>query len=248
MPECLSLLSLADCLQTPSSRKTRFSCPLQSFSSIATFCLPSSWDVWDWQASYFAYFSSRRWADELVLEGSLLIVALQTIPWDKRAPELVRIPSTREINAGRGVLHVLVNSLCANSMIYAWTAIQPVFSHTSVSLGGLGMDIQHISLLMAAVAIFQALASLCIFPALHKRLGTARTLLFCGICFFATFQISPLANLLARLGCNEAVWAILMTACITAALQTMASSTPALRTLRWSKLMVVCSYHSAGRQ
>ena len=153
----------------------------------------------------------------------------QTIPWDKKASQSVRIPSTREILSGRGVLYVLVNSLCANSMIYAWTAVQPVFSHTSIPLGGLGMTVQRISLLMAAVAIFQALASLIIFPALHKRLGTAGTLLFCGTCFFATFQISPLANLLARLGCDQAVWAVLVVACMTAALQTMASSRPYIK-------------------
>jgi len=103
-------------------------------------------------------------------------------------------------------------------LAYAYTAVVPVFWFTKVALGGLGLTPLEISLLMGVNGLAQSIWILLIFPPLHARVGTNGVLKFCAAAYPFFFALSPLFNLLLRVGTPASVTAFWVAAPATLAL------------------------------
>ena len=115
--------------------------------------------------------------------------------------------------------------------------MEPVWCFTSVELGGLGLTIQQISSVLAALAIIQAFGGLVIFPWMHKRLGNRGTILYCAICFCMAFALAITSSLLRTTSMHNVFAIVFALSVVAPSLQTVGSEW-----LTFAPLDLVCDF------
>lgn len=93
-------------------------------------------------------------------------------------------------------------------LAFAFTAVFPVFMYEPISLGGLQLSPQWISIAMAVGGASQAFWLLVLFPALHKRIGTGGLLNFNAFVWPIFFASDPLCNFLRRYRWEKTFWGL----------------------------------------
>ncbi|KAL2123092.1 hypothetical protein VTJ04DRAFT_3547 [Mycothermus thermophilus] len=87
-------------------------------------------------------------------------------------------------------------------LAFSYTALMPVFWFTPVSLGGLGLTTQQISLLLTLTGLSQAGWTLLALPPLQHRVGTTGVLRLCAAVYPWFFAASPLLAIILRVGAD----------------------------------------------
>jgi hypothetical protein len=99
--------------------------------------------------------------------------------------------STWQLIKSPGVWQVIIIFNYVGLLAFTYTAVNPLFLHTSVELGGYGFDSQTIACAIALAGVSQAAWLLLVFPKLHKRVGTKQILRYAAIGWPLFFAIYP---------------------------------------------------------
>jgi hypothetical protein len=99
--------------------------------------------------------------------------------------------STWQLVKSPGVWRVIIIFNYVGLLAFTYTAVNPLFLHTSVNLGGYGFTSQKIALSIALAGVSQAVWLLLVFPKLHKRVGTKQILRYAAIGWPLFFAIYP---------------------------------------------------------
>ncbi|KAF2627019.1 MFS general substrate transporter [Macroventuria anomochaeta] len=91
-------------------------------------------------------------------------------------------------------------------LAFTFTAVNPVFLYTPISLGGLGFPPELIAAVIGFSGLSQAAWLLLVFPALHKRIGTGQILRLAVWAWPIFFAINPWFNFLLRHDQKIAFW------------------------------------------
>ncbi|EMC98375.1 hypothetical protein BAUCODRAFT_32406 [Baudoinia panamericana UAMH 10762] len=129
---------------------------------------------------------------------------LHTREGGKRAQRM----STWEILKAPGVPMVLLIYTYTLGLSLAYTAVNPVFSFTDVSLGGLGFSDQLIAVQLAVVGASQSAWMLFGFPPLQKRFGTGNLYRGCAVAWPLLMAGFPVYNELLRHGMRDAFFGV----------------------------------------
>lgn len=97
----------------------------------------------------------------------------------------------------------------------------PVFSFTSVKLGGLGWDISWISYIFLFLAAAQGLAYLVVFPPFLRLCGVREGLIAIGCFVTAAFTSAPLCNIALRNDNTHVLYPLLVSTGVFAVLTNM---------------------------
>jgi hypothetical protein len=93
-------------------------------------------------------------------------------------------------------------------LAFTFTAVNPVFLHTSVELGGMGFQPELIAATIALAGASQAVWLLAAFPPLHKRFGTGQILRYVAYAWPVFFAAHPGFGLLRRNGLDVPFWTL----------------------------------------
>lgn len=107
-----------------------------------------------------------------------------------------------------GVARVILIYEYVGLLAFTFTAVNPVFLYTPISLGGIGFSPELIAVTIGFSGASQAIWLLLAFPALHKRIGTGDILRLAAWVWPIFFAINPCFNLLLRHGQKAAFWTI----------------------------------------
>jgi hypothetical protein len=107
-----------------------------------------------------------------------------------------------------GVARVMLIYNYIALLAFTFTAVNPVFLYTPVSLGGIGFPPELIAATIGLGGVSQAVWLLLVFPALHKRVGTGQILRLAAWIWPVFFAINPCFNLLLRHEQKVAFWTI----------------------------------------
>lgn len=107
-----------------------------------------------------------------------------------------------------GVARVILIFQYVGLLAFTFTAVNPVYLYTPISLGGLSFPPELIAATIAFSGASQAAWLLFVFPALHKRVGTGQILRFAAWAWPIFFAINPCFNLLLRYDDRVAFWVI----------------------------------------
>ena len=107
-----------------------------------------------------------------------------------------------------GVPQVLAINQYIALLAFTFTAVNPVFLHMPVLLGGLGLPDELIAAVIGFSGASQAAWLLLVFPSLHKRIGTGAVLRLAALIWPFFFAMHPLFNALLRHGEKAAFWAL----------------------------------------
>jgi MFS family permease len=106
--------------------------------------------------------------------------------------------SVREILRYPGVFNVLVTNGFMFAVSFSYSCMIPVFAFTPIEYGGLSFSPVLISTFLASLGISQTFWSLAVFPSLHRRLGTQRTVQAITTYYPLVFLNFPIFNFLLR--------------------------------------------------
>jgi hypothetical protein len=99
--------------------------------------------------------------------------------------------STWQLIKSPGMWRVIIIFNYVGLLAFTYTAVNPLFLHTSVELGGYGFNSQNIACALALAGVSQAVWLLLVFPKLHKRVGTKQILRYAAIGWPLFFAIYP---------------------------------------------------------
>ena len=107
-----------------------------------------------------------------------------------------------------GVPQVLAINQYIALLAFTFTAVNPVFLHMPIPLGGLGLADELIAAVIGFSGASQAAWLLLIFPSLHKRIGTGSILRLTAIVWPFFFAMHPFFNVLLRNGEKAVFWTL----------------------------------------
>ncbi|KAF3003074.1 hypothetical protein E8E13_007573 [Curvularia kusanoi] len=145
----------------------------------------------------------------LTLIGALLTIFFikETYHVDKDKKKNGEVPTTiRQLLNFPGVIRVLAVNQYIALLAFTFTAVNPVFLHVPVVLGGLGLSDELIAAVIGFSGASQAAWLLLVFPALHKRLGSGQVLRLAACVWPLFFAMHPLFNVLLRFDEKVAFW------------------------------------------
>jgi Na+/melibiose symporter-like transporter len=116
--------------------------------------------------------------------------------------------TTWQLFKSPGVARVVLIYNYVMMLAFAFTAVNPVFLYTPISMGGVGFTPELIAAFTALAGASQAIWLLVVFPRLHKRVGTGKVLFYCACVWPAFFAGSVLFNTFLRFNLKAAFWAV----------------------------------------
>jgi hypothetical protein len=116
--------------------------------------------------------------------------------------------STWELIKYPGVARVLVIYNYIAILAFTYTAVNPVFLYTPVSLGGIGFQPELIAGAIGLNGVSQALWILLIFAPLQRRINTGGILRLCAAAWPFFFALHPLCHFLRRWDLPALFWAV----------------------------------------
>jgi hypothetical protein len=114
--------------------------------------------------------------------------------------------STSQLFKSPGVWRVIIIFNYVGLLAFTYTAVNPLFLHTSVNLGGYGFTSQYIAIAIALAGVSQAVWLLLVFPKLHKRVGTKQVLRYAAIGWPLFFAIYPAFHFLLSYRFHVLFW------------------------------------------
>lgn len=117
--------------------------------------------------------------------------------------------TTRELVKAPGVAIVLFIHVYNIMLALSLTAVLPVFLSTRVQLGGWGCSPFENSILLGYGGLCQALWTLLVFPAWHKRVGTGAVLKILYYIYPVAFALGVLPSIAMRTTGNRALFWVL---------------------------------------
>lgn len=116
--------------------------------------------------------------------------------------------STWELIKYPGVARVLIIYEYIAILAFTYTAVNPVFLYTPISLGGIGFDPELIAGAIGLNGAAQAFWMLVIFPPLQHRINTGGVLRLCAAAWPVFFLLHPVCHFFRLWGWNEAFWSV----------------------------------------
>ncbi|KAF9701353.1 hypothetical protein EKO04_000406 [Ascochyta lentis] len=138
-----------------------------------------------------------------------MLFVKETLHTHKDKKKATEVPmTTRQLITSPGVARVIFIYNYVMLLAFTFTAVNPVFLYTPISLGGIGFPPELIAATIGLAGASQAAWLLLIFPVLHKRAGTGRILRLCAWTWPVFFAIHPCFNLLLRYGKSTVFWTL----------------------------------------
>ena len=116
--------------------------------------------------------------------------------------------TTWELIKSPGVFRVILIYNYDMLLAFTYTAVNPVFLYTPISLGGIGFPPELIAATIGLAGASQAVWLLLAFPLLHRRVGTGQILRFTALVWPVFFAVNPCFNMLLRYDWEIVFWVL----------------------------------------